>query len=443
MAKEIDSMNLSFIDLLSCGLGGILLLLLLFAALIRNGLSQSREAERAAGGSRDAPQLAEGEELPPPDPLSVRVSWHPEARRPLELVAFPPRAEPGKYLAPDFNGPALREDAGAVRIDYGDGRADYYAGSFSRYRRAGDRRPVVDLLIPNARSGVFDLALAAMGETERKAARADRKRWTELTRPPAARYWAFEVRYPPQLSEKQAALRATLQARWREALDLPFRTVVLSNPAGAGLRGVGEEALPPRAAVPLRTVLDTHQGDLVGHMRAAGGTAADGVPAVVVAENGAAVSVWAAGWEENWENPAARKGVRDLWAVADKLVYRGLAALPRGADIDGDGFHRAALRFYRAVTEKGGGRLSWTNDLNGGRVPGTFADGPRTLADFFRALQEYADQFAGTNADGSDAVAVRVEARTPAGGVPFRHGGQPSATLRDDGRRARFTAPER
>jgi hypothetical protein len=94
MPREIDITNLSFIDLLSCGLGAVLLLLLLFAVSIRTTALQSLEAEAKSGaqsqkGTFSAGSLG-GTEIPPPEPTQITLTWSAPTQLPLQLEVVPP-----------------------------------------------------------------------------------------------------------------------------------------------------------------------------------------------------------------------------------------------------------------------------------------------------------------------------------------------------------------
>ncbi|WP_337174660.1 hypothetical protein [Paludisphaera sp.] len=481
MAKEIDVTNLSFIDLLSCGLGGILLMLLLFAALIRTNLSRDLHAEQAAGGNQPVPKLASGEQLPPPDPLSVQVFWSPEARYPLRLRAYPPRAENGTFKR-FGDEPALTEEEVNLRVLTEEKPSaavggDRYHGLFARFDLPG-RRSVIDLLVPKGRSAVLDLRLLELtGDTPQ--VEADRKRLAKVRH---GAYWEFEVVYPNDYTERQRQLRRQLDEHWAAALRLRLQAVRAVHPAAAdGTRSVQPREFRDRevegatlaallgkqtaASGLLEAIADAGEDEKPGPAGRprAGWAPADGAPGVAFdTPGGQRVSAWLRGWEVGWGHEPSRKKTQRLAKLLNEVVWPGLFKLKAAKD-DPARFHREALDLHANVGrrldqqsrspkkrgEAGVEPVTWQTDMNSGLIAGAFAQGDLTLGSFFQTLEAYADQFIGTAPDAANEgrVTVRLEVRSQTHGpLKFKVMGKDTTSVelrydKDSPAQARFHCP--
>ncbi|VTR96728.1 hypothetical protein [Tuwongella immobilis] len=97
--REIDTMNLSFIDLICCALGGLLLLLLFFASLVSSIRSKSSDLPAKEPEARKLVPTDIGFQRSPPEPMIVRLHINGRTRYPVQLRAFPPRLEANALTA--------------------------------------------------------------------------------------------------------------------------------------------------------------------------------------------------------------------------------------------------------------------------------------------------------------------------------------------------------
>lgn len=152
--REIDTMNTSSIDLICCALGGLLLIMLFVATLVRakaeNSALEPRQGgeergNRAAGlsGLREAPQRL----------MLITLRWTGRAKYPPQLLAYPPAWKDGKLgrrddaeLRSASAENALTEARGLVRIPHGDS----FYGFFSRKAGRGGDGGSVELIVPRA-----------------------------------------------------------------------------------------------------------------------------------------------------------------------------------------------------------------------------------------------------------------------------------------------------
>src|SRR4051812_35506561 len=135
--REIDTMNTSFIDLICCALGSMLMLMLFVACLIQASASKSPRAQAPAEQEKSGlDKLDEGFEVAPPGAMLVTVEWEGDVRYPLRVLASPPlpgqsglaaqrvvKVSEGKF--------ALTEENGLARVT-GDAGTDSYFGFYER-----------------------------------------------------------------------------------------------------------------------------------------------------------------------------------------------------------------------------------------------------------------------------------------------------------------------
>ncbi len=221
--REIDTMNTSSIDLICCALGGMLMLMLLVATLVR------AKVERKATDAGDEQRAGldatdEGYFTAPPDPLLVVVEWKGAAQYPPQLIAFPPVVVNGRAVAmpdaelKDENG--LTESRGTVRTRNGDS----FVGFFDRKQRDG--RTELKLVVPGgSRSAVAD-AWRRNELLQQAVALGGRPPAGDLGKGHAG-LWQFRIRHPDaaddELTKKLTAAYAAadkLELRvWEQQVD--------------------------------------------------------------------------------------------------------------------------------------------------------------------------------------------------------------------------------
>ncbi len=139
--REIETMNTSSIDLICCALGGLLLIMLFVATLVRvkaeQAVLEGSASEEAQVGKTEG---AWGFETAPPRPMIVTLNWVGRARFPPEIKAYPPRIEAGKPRPQE--GVALDETNGMARPKGG----GTFVGFFER--KANDNGGQIQLVIP-------------------------------------------------------------------------------------------------------------------------------------------------------------------------------------------------------------------------------------------------------------------------------------------------------
>lgn len=193
--REIDVFNLSFIDVLSCALGGILLLLLTFSSLMKANATRQNELADDLGGTTSDSALVAGEEIPPSQPLVFRIRQRGQSKYPL-LVSL---------KVPLDNGHAVLSKAHPVT------NKPFMRALFSTTRMS-DREYVHTVLIPNCRLRHLDNNLAA------------NTKWDDHYQ-----QWEVSVRYPNHLSQELDALRTSALSASTQALNAHLQ---LAKPTG-------------------------------------------------------------------------------------------------------------------------------------------------------------------------------------------------------------------
>lgn len=207
--REIEVFNLSFIDLLACGLGGVLLLMLLFASLSRAEREISAAASAAGGLAREE-LLSSGDELPPAEPMFVTLRWKGEAPAPLVLSAYPPLPSRAGLVAQVTTGGRMRikltKHEPVKTVDVGGRPISYRGLFFNEPRRDGWAGGVTTFFLPNSRNFLADLDQLVASSRPRLV-------------PPASLLWRFSVHIAAGPAPRlQRELQRTRDA-WRDALQ--------------------------------------------------------------------------------------------------------------------------------------------------------------------------------------------------------------------------------
>ena len=170
--EEIDVFNLSFIDVLSCTLGGVLLLLITFSSIIKASAERAVAAETSLGGEFSGPNLAAGDIAPPPDPLVIQIEQSGLATARLEsklLIALDNRPVELTRNRPFWRGQIS-------------GKRRFIRALFSTTPQSNGCLHTI--LIPNARALLTD-------EQQQEIANSRARRW-----PKSFQGWEVQVRYP-------------------------------------------------------------------------------------------------------------------------------------------------------------------------------------------------------------------------------------------------------
>src|SRR5436309_3058881 len=89
--REIDTMNTSFIDLICCALGSMLMLMLFVACLLKaSALKDAAAAQEQSVETKASQPVDTGYQPAPPSPTMVTLTWKKPAKHPLTLIAYPP-----------------------------------------------------------------------------------------------------------------------------------------------------------------------------------------------------------------------------------------------------------------------------------------------------------------------------------------------------------------
>jgi hypothetical protein len=201
--REIDTMNTSFIDLICCALGSMLMLMLFVACLVRTTVGHTSRSSSDRGGGKKGGQEAgvdEGYEASPPEPLIASLEWSGLAKYPLQLVAYPPRFSKDELVTQGEV--QLTAANGLARLEGG----DTYFGFFDR-KPAGADRWQLQLIVPRGRSAAADAQF-------RSNVKNKGEKLTGAKAPSHTRHWRFEVVYPhgPDGSAKNGPAIALAEA---------------------------------------------------------------------------------------------------------------------------------------------------------------------------------------------------------------------------------------
>lgn len=224
-SKEIDVFNVSFIDLLSCALGGVLLILFLVSGLLRDGIKESIEAAKGSGATNTSTNLLSGEVIPPPEPLLFVATIDDKTTRPLNFFLIPPDStgESRKItLADDEAASAflqqLRDEKIAlsaqnpvVVFPHSSGGPDTrYRALFSRTTNR-DGNVVLNVMLPNSRSLEQDARL-----------KSEETLKSEVEWSPNLNGWMLAVEYPGDDSPELTRLLSELSKSWRALDEMNF-----------------------------------------------------------------------------------------------------------------------------------------------------------------------------------------------------------------------------
>lgn len=456
--REIDVFNLSFIDLLSCALGGILLLLLLFASLLRGQVEQVRKAEAAVGGNVREPRLSEGEEIPPAEPMVVIVSHVQPVSWPLEVRLHHPRIlADGKLDYPDparCTGGLTWDQSSTfetIGLEGGGSPKAFWRALFSRkpYRKSGAR---VTALIPNSRSLISDQRKSQVGEAQRGDGWADHQR-----------FWVIGVSYPSGLTPAQSRQLDNLEQLRRRVMEAELTVIrYQSRTRDKDLKARGQagtfhspwpvrlsqgrlrDFLPaPGEESPLEEIFRNKVMEQMG-LAALGPDVPLGFPAPYLVGKDPDSEYRTFVQPVKWQTPkgltASGEGLakdradqfHQLWFQgvfpALKELHAARVARPEGTALPVGEYLKAYTRIEsfrtRLNNSSRGGKplpLTWQDDL---RVLGecfetqTPGHAPETLGTFLLELKTLADRFAGTAFDAPESVGLQWAVRAPGQKVP-------------------------
>ncbi|MBX9624484.1 MAG: hypothetical protein K2X82_11805 [Gemmataceae bacterium] len=401
--REIDTMNTSSIELICCALGGMLMLMLFVATLVRAKVERKTadagDEQRAGLDATD-----EGYFTAPPDPLLVVVEWKGPAKYPPQLIAFPPIMANGRASAmpeaalKDENG--LTESRGTVRTRDGDS----FVGFFDRKPRDG--RTELKLVVPGgSRSAVADawrrkeLIQQAVALGGRPSAGDLGKGHVDL--------WQFRVRHPDAADDVLAEkLTAAYAAADKLELRLWEQQVQWNGMPPRPLPPVVSPTLVPKGVLLRDCKVGLNSAAAVREVLAAGQPTDPAVLAVASDPGGDPPEfkvTCVAGFGRTAPDPAARREplLAELWltTVLPSLVDAAHDPRPAAAER-----HARAIKLAAAID----GRLKAANDKlkpGPGVDPLTWADltdGPPEQAvpgtrGVLIAVRDFAGKYAGTD----------------------------------------------
>jgi hypothetical protein len=382
--REIDTMNTSSIDLICCGLGATLLLMLFISTLVRSNIER---AQRAPDSSTDAnpgdDRADQGFYKAPPEPLVVTVKWENKAKYRLRLIAYPPQLQGGS--AKRQKELELAEETGTVRVRAIDtAESDTHFGFFDR-RPDKDGKFQLKLVIPGGcRSAAAD-ALARRALNDPKLSEEEKEKHRTALEESHAQYWQFEVKYPDRelTSPRAKAVEEALQRAYDDAAAF---NLVLRSPEGPNQsKGVPLKSFAPDIDLENRITIEQFQNAL---QKLIGGK--EGVP------------VSLAGFEPTGDRDARK--ISEVWreAVFPELVRA--AAHPR----DKANSLPASDRISRALETA---QLEW-EDL--AEASEHFVPGSR---EWLGSVRKYASFYMGTDPVNGDKITVTLEVLAYKGGT--------------------------
>ena len=207
--KEIDVFNVSFIDLLSCALGGVLLIFFMISGLVQDGVRKALSTSKSSGGRYSVETaLFDGKEVPPPAPLLITLTVDGPTSNPVEMEVIVPGALQGD------KGSVLSESQPVMEVG-----GTRYRALFSR-SLDGDGNCVLTAMIPNSRSLARDIASGALE--------------------PSINGWKVQVGYPARLSESQEHMKDDLVHKWRNLSKMAISLAVFDagKESGSGKASV-------------------------------------------------------------------------------------------------------------------------------------------------------------------------------------------------------------
>jgi hypothetical protein len=212
---EIDTMNTSSIDLICCALGGLLMLMLFIATLVRASSARGDAPDPADDGKEKENQKLndEGFAVAPPQPLVVTVRWSGELKYPLTLTAYPPANTGTRPVPQDEKArKGLTEQKGDLVV----ARTSYF-GFFTRKSKSA-KEGNLKLVVPGgSRAGGADAASGAQKKSPS---------------PGHLEAWRFVVAYPnaaPKVRGEKAD--DFLKRLFATPFKLVARTADVANPA--------------------------------------------------------------------------------------------------------------------------------------------------------------------------------------------------------------------